>query len=131
MISPSNKGQAEIERLVHLIKQRFNKLIVDQDGEDSKKIVSKKLLQALDPLLSNLLYHQLEVHALYRNMALQEQAKVLQKSTTGRRKVIVSTNIAETSLTIENIVYVVDSGLQKQRDVDFLSATSEWIRILT
>lgn len=59
-------------------------------------------------------------------MALQDQAKVLQKSTTGRRKVIVSTNIAETSLTIENIVYVVDSGLQKQRDVDFLSATSGW-----
>jgi hypothetical protein len=58
-------------------------------------------------------------------MALQDQSKVLQKSTTGRRKVIVSTNIAETSLTIENIAYVVDSGLQKQRNVDFLSSTSE------
>ncbi|KAJ0082835.1 hypothetical protein Patl1_10588 [Pistacia atlantica] len=33
----------------------------------------------------------------------------------GKRKVVISTNIAETSLTLEGIVYVVDSGFSKQR----------------
>nr|GFC63134.1 probable pre-mRNA-splicing factor ATP-dependent RNA helicase DEAH9 [Tanacetum cinerariifolium] len=32
-----------------------------------------------------------------------------------KRKVVISTNIAETSLTLEGIVYVVDSGFSKQR----------------
>jgi pre-mRNA-splicing factor ATP-dependent RNA helicase DHX38/PRP16 len=41
------------------------------------------------------------------------QAKIFQKSDSGARKVIVSTNIAETSLTVDGIVYVVDSGLCK------------------
>jgi HrpA-like RNA helicase len=41
---------------------------------------------------------------------------------------VVSTNIAETGLTIPNIVYVVDSGLQKEKNVVPLSTTggSEW-----
>ncbi|KAL5576622.1 hypothetical protein UlMin_018321, partial [Ulmus minor] len=33
----------------------------------------------------------------------------------GKRKVVISTNIAETSLTLEGTVYVVDSGFSKQR----------------
>ncbi|GKD68447.1 probable pre-mRNA-splicing factor ATP-dependent RNA helicase DEAH9, partial [Tanacetum coccineum] len=33
----------------------------------------------------------------------------------GKRKVVISTNITETSLTLEGIVYVVDNGLSNQR----------------
>lgn len=33
----------------------------------------------------------------------------------GQRKVVIATNIAETSLTIEDCVYVVDAGKHKER----------------
>ncbi len=58
-------------------------------------------------------------------MALSEQSRVLERSKHGLRKVIVATNIAETSLTIENIKFVVDSGLQKERNVDFIQSTGK------
>ena len=51
---------------------------------------------------------------LYASLPLEEQEKVFMKHDKSIRKIIVSTNIAETSLTIEGIVYVIDSGLVKQ-----------------
>ncbi|MFS8004217.1 putative RNA helicase [Helianthus anomalus] len=39
----------------------------------------------------------------------------LTRADQGKRKVVISTNIAETSLTLEGIVYVVDSGFSKPR----------------
>lgn len=41
------------------------------------------------------------------------QAKIFEATEDGRRKVIVATNIAETSLTVDGILYVVDSGFSK------------------
>jgi pre-mRNA-splicing factor ATP-dependent RNA helicase DHX38/PRP16 len=38
------------------------------------------------------------------------QAKIFQEAEGGQRKCIVSTNIAETSLTLDGVMYVVDTG---------------------
>ena len=43
------------------------------------------------------------------------QAKIFEPTPPGGRKVIVATNIAETSLTINGIVYVIDPGFTKQK----------------
>ena len=42
------------------------------------------------------------------------QAKVFEPTPAGARKVVLATNIAETSLTIDNIIYVIDPGFEKQ-----------------
>lgn len=47
---------------------------------------------------------------LYSELPADLQAKIFEKAPEGVRKVIVSTNIAETSLTIDGIFYVIDSG---------------------
>lgn len=41
------------------------------------------------------------------------QAKIFESTKDGRRKCIVATNIAETSLTVDGIMYVIDSGFSK------------------
>jgi len=42
------------------------------------------------------------------------QAKIFEPTPEGARKVVLATNIAETSITIDNIVYVIDPGFAKQ-----------------
>lgn len=51
-------------------------------------------------------------------MAQNRQMDVFVPSTPNTRKVILSTNIAETSLTIPGIKYVIDSGVAKCRVYD-------------
>ena len=51
--------------------------------------------------------------SLYGRLAKEEQERVFMNPPFGRKKVIVSTNIAETSLTIPGITAVIDSGLAK------------------
>ncbi|GJZ49631.1 probable pre-mRNA-splicing factor ATP-dependent RNA helicase DEAH9 [Tanacetum coccineum] len=52
---------------------------------------------------------------LYSGLTRADQDLIFSPSPRGKRKVVISTNIAETSLTLEGIIYVVDSGFSKQR----------------
>lgn len=54
---------------------------------------------------------------LHANMALEKQLEVFKGS--NLRKVIVSTNIAESSITIDGIVYVIDCCYQKVKVYDY------------
>ena len=51
-----------------------------------------------------------EIHQLYGAMARDRQDRAIAPAAPGRRKIVLATNIAETSLTIEGIGTVVDSG---------------------
>jgi ATP-dependent RNA helicase DDX35 len=55
---------------------------------------------------------------LYAGLQEDEQMFVFQRAPTNTRKVIISTNVAEASVTIEGIVYVIDSGYVKLRTYD-------------
>ncbi|GAB4827043.1 ATPdependent RNA helicase [Ancistrocladus abbreviatus] len=63
----------------------------------------------------------LVVLPLYSGLSRAEQDLIFSPTPRGKRKVVISTNIAETSLTLEGIVYVVDSGFSKQRFYDPIS----------
>jgi len=52
---------------------------------------------------------------LYSSLPMMQQRKVFPPAPAGTRKIIVSTNIAETSVTIDGVVYVVDPGMFKQK----------------
>ncbi|XP_017145083.1 probable ATP-dependent RNA helicase DHX34 [Drosophila miranda] len=55
---------------------------------------------------------------LHSGLALAEQDKVFDYAPEGSRKCIVSTNIAETSLTVDGVRFVVDSGKVKEISYD-------------
>lgn len=68
---------------------------------------------------------------LYGNLPPQQQYKAIAPSRDGERKVVLATPIAETSLTIEGVRVVVDSGLRRQMMFDARTGLShlETVRI--
>lgn len=61
-------------------------------------------------LLEERLAGRVSIHPLYGDLSSAEQDAALLPSREGRRKVILATNIAQTSLTVEGVHTVVDSG---------------------
>lgn len=58
------------------------------------------------------------VHALYGNLSPAEQQAAIAPCAAGRRKVVLATNVAETSLTIDGVDVVVDAGLERRSRLD-------------
>ncbi|KAK6332833.1 DEAH-box RNA helicase prp16 [Orbilia brochopaga] len=77
-----------------------------EDIEATCDIVAERLSQLDDP-------PKLAILPIYSQMPADLQAKIFDKAEGGARKVIVATNIAETSLTVDGIMYVVDAGYSK------------------
>lgn len=70
-----------------------------------------EIQQCSDSLAQTHLGRECEVVQLFGGMQLDEQAKAIEPSDT--RRIVLATNVAETSLTIEGIRIVVDSGLAR------------------
>lgn len=82
-------GQEEIENCEELLKTRMNEL-------------DKKLPELI-------------IAPIYSSLPSDMQAKIFEETPKGSRKVVLATNIAETSLTIDGIKYVIDPGFCKQK----------------
>lgn len=57
---------------------------------------------------------ELIVCPIYANLPSDMQAKIFEPTPPGARKVVLATNIAETSITIDGVVFVIDPGFVKQ-----------------
>lgn len=67
------------------------------------------------------------VLCLHSKLDISDQKKIFSKPPPGIRKVILSTNIAETSVTIDDIVYVIDTGIEKQSRFDAEKGNSNFL----
>ncbi|ODV94376.1 hypothetical protein PACTADRAFT_51221 [Pachysolen tannophilus NRRL Y-2460] len=97
-------------------------ILVFLTGEEEIEDACRKISLEGDELIREQSCGPLAVYPLYGSLPPNQQQRIFDpapKNPTpnGRpgRKVIVSTNIAETSLTIDGIVYVVDPGFSKQK----------------
>lgn len=100
-------GQEDIHHLYSNLTNLSKKIetLFEQEGEISFYL-GKQRFQNIERI-------RLFVQCLYASMPPEQQSKVFDILPENYRKVILSTNIAETSVTLPNIVYVVDSGLEK------------------
>ena len=87
------------------------------NGEDGGILIflpgEKIIKDCLDRLYRMPFSRHLHILPLYGRLSKEEQEKVFDPAPEGKKKVIISTNIAETSVTISDITTVIDSGLCK------------------
>ena len=86
-----------------------------------------EIIACVDMLQHSPFSSLLEIYPLYGRLSREEQEKVFTPTGKGKTKVVVSTNIAETSITIDGIRCVIDSGLAKVNYYDQKTFTSSLI----
>ncbi|OMH81146.1 ATP-dependent RNA helicase DHX8, partial [Zancudomyces culisetae] len=61
---------------------------------------------------------ELIILPVYSSLPSEMQSRIFEPAPPGSRKLVIATNIAETSITIDGIYYVVDPGFVKQNIYD-------------
>ncbi|KAI5631594.1 helicase associated domain (HA2) domain-containing protein [Phthorimaea operculella] len=77
--------------------------------------------QLLNQTFSESTHSILPVHS---RLSTSDQVKIFSKPPPGVRKIVLATNIAETSITINDVVYVIDAGAHKENRIKEGTATA-------
>ena len=102
-------GEDTARQIIPLTKVHKGDFLVFLPGQGEIKKAQEILQKALPRDL---------ILPLYGQLSPGEQNRAIQPDLSGKRKIVLSTDIAETSLTIEGIKVVVDSGFAKSSKFD-------------
>ncbi len=107
-IAPSNEElwQQSAKLAQQLLSQHQGSFLVFLPGQREIERAYQWLLPQLPP--------QVLVYPLLGTLSLAEQQQAIAPAPTGYRKIVLATNVAETSLTIDGITVVIDAGLARQ-----------------
>jgi ATP-dependent helicase HrpB len=104
---PTRRIEEQVaEAVVRAMRAQTGSALVFLPGQSEIRRVAARLADTLaDP--------SVDIAPLYGALDQREQDRAVQPAPEGRRKVVLATSIAETSLTIEGVRIVVDSGLSR------------------
>lgn len=120
--TPDNYLEAAYKKVVKLhAKMPKGGILVFVTSQMDVKILCKRLK------------HKSHLHCLgfYAMLPLDKQQLVFKKPPEGERLCVIATNVAETSITIPNIKYVVDTGMEKRKCYDLLTGVSKFVTTWT
>ena len=114
-------SQPDFRSLNALLLGTTLKAIQEDEGDILIFLAGVKEIKNLQTSLSgSSIDKDILVLPLYSSLSKKEQDKAIAPSS--KRKIILSTNIAQTSLTIEGVKIVIDSGLEKQSRYNYANA---------
>jgi ATP-dependent helicase HrpB len=102
----------QVKRAVmHALAQHPGDVLVFLPGQREIGKVQALLADAIEPTAT-------EILALHGELPVEQQSRVLQPSQDGRRRVVLATNVAESSVTLPGVRVVIDSGLAREPRYD-------------
>lgn len=102
------------DAIITALQQEDGSILVFLPGVRDIQFVQQQLMDKLTNTQLSKLSANTSIHPLYGQLSDKEQQAAIQATEKGQRKIVLATNIAESSLTIEGIRIVIDSGLEKQ-----------------
>ncbi|KFX22753.1 ATP-dependent helicase HrpB [Pectobacterium atrosepticum] len=115
------------DRFEEGIARQVRRLLSEEAGSLLLFLPGVAEIRRVQALLENSVSSETDLCPLYGALTLAEQQKAILPAEAGRRKVVLATNIAETSLTIEGIRLVVDSGLERVASFDVKSGVTRLV----
>ncbi|QHS75911.1 DEAH-box RNA-dependent ATPase PRP2 [Saccharomyces paradoxus] len=97
---------------IHTTQSLPGDILVFLTGQEEIERTKIKLEEIMSKLGSRT--KQMLITPIYANLPQEQQLKIFQQTPENCRKVVLATNIAETSLTIDGIKYVIDPGFVKE-----------------
>lgn len=85
-----------------------------QEIEEVENMIREMQKESMSATNTAFLNANLLIVPIYANLPTEQQSKIFEPTPEGTRKIVLATNIAETSITIDNIVYVIDPGYAKE-----------------
>ena len=101
-----------------LVAQTVRRALAETAGDLLVFLPGAGEIRRVQGLLGDLAAPGLQMLALYGDLAAQEQDAALAGHQPGLRRIVLATNIAETSVTIPGVTVVVDSGLVRRSRFD-------------
>ncbi|CAM9175049.1 unnamed protein product [Chrysoparadoxa australica] len=98
---------------IHITQKVPGDILVFLTGQEEIENCAELLTHRTRGLGSRI--RELIICPIYANLPSEQQAKIFEPTAPNARKVVIGTNIAETSLTINGICYVIDTGFSKQK----------------
>jgi ATP-dependent helicase HrpB len=101
------------ERVEDLVSQSILACLRDEDGSILAFLPGQSEIRRTAERLADRLPADVTVHQLFGTLSQSDQSRAIEPSKPGHRKVVLATSIAETSITIDGVRVVIDSGLQR------------------
>jgi len=116
------------QRFEEAVAREVSQLLRDEPGSLLLFLPGVAEIERVKRELASRVSDEVDLSPLYGALSLEAQRRAILPAAPGRRKVVLATNIAETSLTIEGIRLVVDSALERAAQFDVRSGVT---RLLT
>ncbi|TQM52151.1 ATP-dependent helicase HrpB [Arcticibacter tournemirensis] len=116
-------GEQDLQQLPEVCARTVVRAIAEREGDVLVFLPGQGEIRKCEALLKRQL-RDIGIHPLYGQLSFAEQNAAIMPDPSGKRKVVLATSIAETSLTIEGIKIVVDSGLGRSQAFDPKSGLS-------
>jgi ATP-dependent helicase HrpB len=117
---PETSPEPWVRTVIQIAREESGNILMFLPGAAEIRYVARQLVRALPG-------PKWIVAPLFGNLSASEQARAIRPPREGKRKIVLATSIAETSLTIEGIRIVVDTGLQRLPRMDLQSGLTRLV----